>query len=62
MTLVGAASDSDGIVFMNGAEKTTEVDDFIGRCLKDIYSNPESMQAGLSSILLKQIAVSSSKL
>ena len=56
------ASNQAGIVFMNGATDNTEVNEFISRCVKDIQSNPESMQAGLSSVLLKQISVTSSSL
>ena len=47
---------------MNGATEDTEVNEFITRCVNDIISSPESMQAGLSSVVLKQIAVTSWKL
>ena len=48
-----------GITFMNGATEDTEVSEFITRCVNDITSGPESMQAGLSSVVLKQIAITS---
>ena len=47
---------------MNGATENAEVNEFINRCVEDIQSSPESMQAGLSSVLLKQISVTSSSL
>ena len=53
------AGDQTGIKFMNGAIEDTEVSEFISRCVNDIISSPESMQAGLSSVVLKQIAISS---
>jgi hypothetical protein len=32
-----------------------ELEDFTGRCIRDIEEGPESMTAGLSNNLLKQI-------
>ena len=58
----GMASDQTGIVFMNGAAENEEINEFINRCVQDIQSSPESMQAGLSSVLLKQISVTTSRL
>jgi len=40
----------------------SEVLDFISRCMDSIEESPESMRAGLSSLLLKTIAVSSEPL
>jgi len=64
--LLGTSSDlspaSSGITFISTNKQTSsqaEVDMFIQRCVSDIQESPESMHAGLSSLLLKTIAINS---
>ena len=40
----------------------TECFDFIQRCIRDIEHQPDSLQAGLSSVLLQTISVTSTQL
>jgi hypothetical protein len=49
-----------GIIFNLG--KSSEPRKFIDRCLNDIERSPDSMSAGLSSILLQNICVASPKM
>lgn len=42
--------------------KQSECHDFITRCIKDIEFQPDSVQAGLSSVLLQTISVTSKRL
>ena len=55
----------EGITFISTNKQVTsqtEVMEFIQRCVANIQESPESMQAGLSCLLLKAIAVASSGL
>ena len=62
------AASQTGITFVSANSKDSrvghqaEVLDFIKRCMDSIEESPESMQAGLSSLLLKTIAVTSETL
>lgn len=40
----------------------SELCQFLDRCVSDIERSPESMQAGLSSVLLQEICVSTAKM
>ena len=59
--------DSGGITFIQtnqvsqeaGGDNRREVTEFIRRCVNNIQESPESMQAGLSSLLLKTISITS---
>jgi len=63
-----AAASQNGITFVSANNKDSsvghqsEVLDFIKRCMDSIEESPESMRAGLSSLLLKTIAVTSEHL
>jgi hypothetical protein len=48
---------SSGTQQVSTGAKSNEVDGFIQRCVSDIQESPESMHAGLSSLLLKTIAI-----
>jgi hypothetical protein len=56
----------EGVTYVDngGPEQSDlrELNDFINRCLTEIKNSPESMNAGLSSQLLKQIVVASADL
>ena len=40
----------------------SELSQFLDRCVSDIEKSPESMQAGLSSVLLQEICLSTAKM
>ena len=59
ITFVSASGNSGSGV---GIAHHSEVLDFVQRCIESIEESPESMRAGLSSLLLKKIAISSEQL